>query len=298
MTELREAIGILSSGDSKSLRARSVPWRQSIEKLFCPLIETQTDPENPKDCFCILFHSTVKAFLQDNADIFCHGHDDSSSGIYLISEVALGNACLKYLTQSKYAQALLRIGGHWVTDSGENVRDHHFLTYSAKYWDRHLDEVEDCAPLRQEVKDFLTSSNVVTMLQIQGLFVEGRFNIYTVDGCSSHHKYTKRVFPKWLASESRFAKDYRNFTADWFTLLHSGTCRGECCRSIDYQGELNRCLWKALGNENFLSFNEGRYNDFILASEESSRIDNEAPYFEGVMTDGSEVMVLVSQNTE
>ena len=294
MTELREAIGIISSGDSKSLRTRSVPWRQSIEKLFCPLIETQIDPENPNDSFCHLFHSTVKAFLQDNADILCPNDSSRSSNIPLISEAALGSACIRYLAQEKYAHTLTRTDGEWVTASGENVRDHHFLTYSAKFWDKHMDEIEELPPVRQEVETFLTSTNVVTMLQVQSLFVEGRFSIYTVGSCSSHHKYTKRVFPKWLGGESRFSKDYRGFIADWCTLLNCAACDCENCRTISYRGELDRCLWKALGHQNFLSSNGGRYNSFVLTGQEK----DEVSYCEVVKSDGSEVVVFQGQKNK
>lgn len=295
MTELREALGVLSSGNTKSLRARSVPWRQAVEKLFSPLIEMQQDPEDPDDFFCHLFHGTVRSFLLDNIDIL--HQKDSGGGGCPITEAIIGKACLRYLAQHKYAQFLVKVNGSWVTTSGESVKDHHLLTYSAKYWDRHLDDVEESPGVRQEAKDFIYSTNLVTTLQVQSLFVEGRFQIYVLHGCSTRHKYTKRVFPKWIASSTfndrtTIAQDYRTFISDWQTLLHCPTCANQQCCSAGFSGELDRCLWKALGPTNFLSRNQGRYNDFMLAISDRQRDGKKAPYYEGIAMDGSEMVVL------
>lgn len=127
MIELREAIGSVSSTGSASLRACSVPRRQAVEKLVSPLIEMQEDPEDPADCFCHLSHLTVKEFLHGTLDSLCS--DRSIESVYLISEATIGNACLRYLGQQKYAQILVKSNGDWVTDSGEKAKDHHFLTY-------------------------------------------------------------------------------------------------------------------------------------------------------------------------
>ena len=295
MTELREALGISSSKSDKSLEARNMPWRQQVEKLFSPLIETQEDPKDPEDCFCLLFHSTVKAFVQDHADVLCH--NDPSRSAEKITEATIGNACLRYLAQPRYAHFLRSDNGQWVTTSGQNVRDHHFLFYSAKYWVRHLDEAGESPSLHQETGKFLKSTNFMTSLQVQSLFVEGRFLIFTVDGCSSNHKWTKRVFPKWyniqgLEGRPTMLQNYRSFIADWNDLLHCATCTTERCQSAGYGGEVDRCLFKALGPANFLSCNQGRYNDFMLTGKDGPAAKSDAPYVDGVASDGREVVVL------
>lgn len=286
---------MISSSDNKSLNPRTMPWRRAVEKLLGPLIETQQDPDDPEECFCHLFHSTVKAFLQKNANVLNHSQPGVTA--HVISEATIGNACLQYLSQEKYAQILVRDADHWVTASGKNVHDHHFLSYSAKYWDKHLDEVQSSPALRQRTEDFLNSSNFVTTLQIQSLFVEGHFSLYILDGCSSSHKYTKRVFPKWFAGHSpegcaTFSKNYRSFLSEWYSFLHSATCVAGGCHGASYQGEIDRCLWKALGPQNFLSRTKGRYPNFMLASEDQYRAEEKNPYSEGITVDGSEVVVL------
>ena len=311
MTELREAIGMLSSADA-SLAARSIPWRQAVEKLCSPLIEMQPDLEYPEDCSCLLFHSklipgtfgslklivsqvTVKTFLYENPDIL--SQERSSEHIHPISEASISNACIRYLRQQRYGQILVKAGGKWTTGSGEKVKDHHFLTYSAKYWNRHLDEVEGSPELYQEIENFIKSANFVTNLQIQSLFVEGQFSIYTLHGCSTQHKYIKRVFPRWFVSQNRIVcrnywSSYCTFIAEWNRLLHLPTCDDRHCRSVGYQGELDRCLFGALGPQNFLSHIQGRYTSFALAGRDGPRFENNAFYCESIMGDGSEVIVL------
>ena len=292
---------MLNSHSSKNLQAGSVPWKHAVEKLFSPLIETQKDPEDPQDSFCGLFHNTVRSFLLDNTDIF---HQESSNeGTYLITEAALGTACLRYLGQEKYAQLLIKADGCWLTSSKENVKDHHLLTYSAKYWDRHLDGVKESSELGQLVQKFIQSINFPTSLQVQSLFVEGRFEIYTIRGHAASHKFTKLVLPRQIAASSlngstTIAQDYRTFISEWQTLLHYATCKNDHCRLAGFPGELDRCLWKALGSQNFLSSNKGRYNDFLLGGQEGMRHGKESPYHEGIAMSGSEIVVVHSSNTE
>jgi len=272
-----------------------MPWRPAVEKLLGPLIETQQDPDDPGEWFCHLFHSTVRAFLQRNANIF----DQNQPGVttHVVSEAIIGDACLDYLSQEKFAQILVRDTDHWVTTSGKNVQDHHFLSYSAKYWDKHLDGVQDTPALRHRTESFLNSSNFVTTLQIQSHFVEGHFSMYTVDGCSFNQKYTKRVFPKWFASHSpegcaTISKNYRSFISEWHSFLHSATCLAGGFHGFTYQGEIDRCLWHALGPQNFLSRIKGRYPSFMLASEDRYDAEDKNPYCDGIAVDGSEVVVL------
>lgn len=287
---------MISSSDKTSLNARTMPWRQAVEKLLGPLIETQQDPDNPEECFCHLFHSTVKAFLLRNPNILDQRQPDLTA--HVISEATIGNACLQYLSQDKYGQILVIDSDQWVTTSGKNnIHSQHFLSYSAKYWDKHLDEVHGSPALRQRTEDFLNSSNFVTTVQIQSLFVEGHFSVYTLDGCSENHKYTKRVFPKWFASHgsegcATYSKNYRSFISEWNSFLHSATCVADHCHGFGYQGEIDRCLWKALGPRNFLSRTKGRYPNFMLASEDRYKAEERNPYCEGIAVDGSEVVVL------
>ena len=298
MSELREAIGIISSDSPKSLQNRNIPWRQAVEKVFAPLIETQEDPETQGDCFCYLFHSTLKDFLTSNQDIF--QQESPSPAIYTISELTIANACLLYLSQDRYSQLLTNEAEHWYTASKDGIKDHHLLTYSAKYWDKHFDRVEETPELRQEIERFLKSSNFTTTMQLQSLFVQGHFDIYIPINCSPNHKFTKRVFPHWFASHSiagcsQYSRDYRSYTSEWSNLLSCVYCNDPRCfphsTSKHFQGELDRCLWGALGPGNFLSPNRGRYTSFMMCGEDGFG-PGEMSYHEAISQAGNKVLVL------
>lgn len=284
------------------LKSNSIPWQQAVKKLFAPLIETQPDPKNADDCFCHLFHGTVRDFLLKNQDIFRLGQTVVTNR--LVSEMAIAEACLLYLSQEKYSQLLTKRPGQWVTTSGEDLSDHHLLTYSAKYWDKHLDDVQETPQLLCRVEKFLNSSNFQTTLQIQSLCIEGHFGLYTVQGHVRSHKYTKRVFPRWFSENksggiTNFLGNYRSFISEWQSFLDCATCSDDCCDYAHYAryvGELDRCLWKALGPSNFLSSNHGRYCSFMLTSEQNPLEKQMKLYQDYVTEDGSLVVVLQCTN--
>ena len=267
-------------------------------KLFAPLIEMQEDPENRGEHFCYLFHSTVKDFLIVNQRIF--QQDPLNLAIHSISEFTIANACLLYLSQDRYSELLKREGEQWIATSKEDIQEHHLLTYSAKYWDKHMDRVEGTAELRQKIEDFLTSSNFGLTIQIQSLFVQGHFENYGQSGGAHNLVFTKRVLPRWFASHSRdgcpqFARNYRSYISEWHTLLNCAGCdEPRCCRHLavnPVKGELDRCLWGALGPRNFLSCNSGRYTSFMLCDEDNPG-QNKVAYHEAISQDGSKVVVL------
>lgn len=301
LTELREAIGIISSENPRSLQNRNIPWRQAMEKVFAPLIETQEDPENQGEHFCYLFHSTVRDFLMNHRNIFLQ--ESPNPAIHPVSELTIANACLLYLSQDKYSQLLTREAEEWITTSNENINDHHLLTYSAKYWDKHFDQVEETTDLRQKIEGFLTSSNFQSTIQLQSLFVQGHFEVYTL-GSSPDQIFTKRVFPKWFASHSmdgcsKFSKNYRSYISEWHNLLDCATCdEPRCYRhsgAKQLKGELDRCLWGSLGPRNFLSSNPGRYASFMLCDKEDHGPD-EVPYHAAISQNGSKVVLLQSSD--
>ena len=293
LKELQEAIGIVSTRTPEVLKSKDILWAKPIQKLFAPLIEIEEDSEDPKDCFCRLFHGTVKDFLLKNFQIFGGDMDNNGLCIHLISEITIANACLLYLSQHKYSLMLLKDSGQWFTNLGENTLDHQFLRYSAKYWDKHLDNVEGTQELFERVQNFLSSTNFQTTLQIQSLWVQAHFAIYTNLQEPRNHKYLKRVFPRWLSGHSptgcdQFAQAYRIFIDEWRFLLDAD--KDPHLRV--YAGELDRCLWGALGPRNFLSSNRSRYTSFMLISGEGKEGEKVGPYYEKITSNGGEVRIL------
>lgn len=290
---------MISSDSPRSLQNRNIPWRQAVEKVLAPLIETQEDPDNPGEFFCYLFHSTVKDFLISNRGIF--QQEPLKSAVHAISELTIANACLLYLSQDRYSQILKKEAGHWVTNSKDNIRDHHLLTYAAKYWDKHLDDVNETPELRQHVEDFLISPNFMSTIQAQSLFVQSHFRVYTAVEDGPNRKFTKRVFPRWFgcAGCARFPRNYRTYISEWHGLLDYSDCEEPHCdrsrTSKPFLGEIDRCLWGALGPGNFLSSNRGRYTSFMLRHEDVLE-PGSLPYHEAISQDGNKVLVLQPSN--
>lgn len=52
--------------------------------------------------------------------------------------------------------------------------EHHLLSYAAKYWDKHLDDVPFSQEMSDKVERFITSPHFQTCLQVQSLFIEGK----------------------------------------------------------------------------------------------------------------------------
>ena len=309
---------MVSTTSPEILKDRNIPWKQSVLKLFAPLIETQPDTEDPEDSVCYLFHSTVKDFLLKNDSIFLQSQPDIEGGkSRLITEFTIANACLLYLSQDRFSKLLVRErlspcshsdpqSDQWKTTLGESTEEHRFLKYSAKYWDKHLDKVEGTQEISQRVKVFLHSTNYQTTIQVQSLWVQLHFALHVIsDGHGAYmgYKRPKRVFPRWFSSYSsvhcsKYSEDYGNFVNEWRYLLDFGSCDCHKCQVYargavgPYVGEVDRCFWEALGPHNFLSSNHERYNSFRLTPKEGTGVERAGPHYEAVASDGSEIRVM------
>lgn len=309
---------MVSTATPKVLKDRNIPWRQSVRKLFAPLIETQEDTEDPEDFVCYLFHSTVKDFILKNDQIFLQGRPDIEGGkSRLISEFTIANACLLYLSQDRFSELLVkkRVSSNsctqspsdmWLTTLGDSTEEHRFLQYSAKYWDKHLDGVEGTQEIAQRVKAFLHSTNYQTTIQVQSLWVQSHFALHRLlDGHGAALKFrgAKRVFPRWFSTHSsvgcgNYITDYAHFVNEWRHLLNFGSCDCDECGDVihaaveAYAGEIDRCFWGALGARNFLSSNHERYHSFGLTPKEGTGIERAGPLSEAVAFEGSEIRML------
>lgn len=331
--ELREAVGILKSRDATSqkqvtpvLNRAEMPYIRRLLKLFPPLIEVDNISHIPDDDrVCRLCHSTVLNFLRRNPYILCgslkKGGKDLAAGIRICPRV-IADASLLYLSQERYSRLLTRRENGWFDRNEEAVTEHHFLTYSAKYWDKHLDSYPHRVheifrslssteldgqdeefgkehvflEIHAHVERFLRSPNFQTCLQIQSLCVDGQFSVHYVNGDLEDRGYAKRVFPDWFVMWSpdgmAFLKDYHRLWYDWQRILNCGTCVDPNCTCVAkrYAGEIDRCWWAALGPQNFLSKMKGRYSSFRFQAEPVD--PGRKPTFEGVSPRGDEVRIL------
>lgn len=139
LRELEEFICMISSENPKVIDYRKRP--RNLQTLFAPLIEVETNEEDPLNVFCRLFHSTVKDFLIHNPGVLHDIPGVKVEGELTISRSLISDACLLYLRQDRYSCLLRKVEEDdgqidWVTASGESMSKHHLLTYAAKYWDK------------------------------------------------------------------------------------------------------------------------------------------------------------------
>ncbi|KAF3190050.1 hypothetical protein TWF225_002546 [Orbilia oligospora] len=156
------------------------------------------------------------------------------------------------------------------------------LFYAAKYWHEHFDtghdrEVlngkKDSTPKKPAAEDldtitkFLQSSNFLTCIQVQSLYVEGHF-FQSYDSLTDLVDSVKRTLPNWVCrlsadnlgpTLSGIYCQLKKFLSEWGELLEVGP-------SIQAYGNgpMDRCLWQTLGEKNFLSQQSSRYSHMVL----------------------------------
>ena len=265
LEELSEAIGMTFTNDMEDLNRTKEPFRRKLKEICAPLIEIYDDQTEaqPLNSVCTLTHSTVQSFLLKNPNVLQIDQPSYPISLLVVNEAEIANACLRYLTQPRYQDLLVQQHDTYVTSSGEDVTRHHLLSYAAKYWDKHLDNIECNQEWLEKVESFLRSSQFVTCLQVQSRFVEGQFSLWYARGQAGPG--FRRTFPRWFCAcgqqGEKFHMDYTHFVAEWNHLLDTDK---------DVSGEIDRCLWTALGPQNFLSRNYGRYTSFTYSDTEQS----------------------------
>lgn len=171
LEELCEAVGISNMEYNEDMSHRQKLFQSRVIDLCAPLVETET--VGPR-IVCTLSHSSVRNYLLKNPQILSTNVGGNSQK-YTISNKELAAACLKYLLQPRYQQLLVKSGDSFETSSGEDIFEHHLLNYAAKYWDKHLDDVDYSQEWCDRVYGFLTSPQFRTCIQVQSLLIEGWF---------------------------------------------------------------------------------------------------------------------------
>ncbi|KAF7344585.1 hypothetical protein MSAN_01940600 [Mycena sanguinolenta] len=295
--EVCEAVGLMRGKNPRSLRAEDMPFPSSLRALLPPLMEfPQEGCSKPDECICRLFHSTVREFLLRNPAVLRSGLDDTSD--VLITPDVIGNACLLYLSQSRYSRLLTRNNdSDWVDASNKPVDQHQFHVYAAKYWDKHLDEIPPTDVLHRRVSAFITSANFETCVQVQSLWVDAQFGVWlSLDSPSECRAYLRRMFPKWFVTGSKEGKglwlNFRVFVHEWKHFLR-GPNMEPSPTYLPYKGELDRCWWPTLGPRNFLSKLKCKYTAFAFQKDQADPFSRTGYYqSEGVGADGTELVIL------
>ena len=284
LEELQVATAILTSHGKKkkaaSDAARSIstlPLKTFLAR-YTTLVEVDgnTSDPTPTDT-CRLVHSSVFEFLDQNPAVL---DKDSKDHQLHISRYALANACLIYLTRPVYTQLLQKQSlpdgtCTWVDSNGATVDKQAFSQYAAKYWVRHLGDLEKMEQdkIRGRVEGFVSSNSFQTCMQIQSIWVQGRFDVYYV----RYKLSLLRAIPEWLIRSrspdstrltiTKHWSDYMKLMYDWRTLLSCGGCRDADpdCSYFAFRGELDRIWWTTFGPDHLFSDFKSRYTSFRLS---------------------------------
>ncbi|RAK95688.1 uncharacterized protein BO80DRAFT_469213 [Aspergillus ibericus CBS 121593] len=262
LDELCECTAMVKGQEGQNIdKSQKILKKSKVLELCQPLVQVQdSDGPDGRIAICTLTHGSVKSFLLKNPDIL---RRNSNPPAYALTSDVLANICQKYLLQPRYHQLLVQNGETFVDSDGDDILNHHLLSYAAKYWDKHLDSVDYSLYVCQKASKFITSPQFFTLLQIQSLFIDGQFRFWYNSLRPWAGRHIKRVFPHWLDNNCNeaFSKDYGVFVGEWGPLLDAETSFMGA-----YKGEMDRCFFGALGSHNFLYNGPSRYKSLMFSS--------------------------------
>lgn len=248
-----------------------------LERMFYPLIIELNNPANPTDPFCQLTHSAVRDFLLH------HPHVLGSE--YPIDEKYIADICLNYLQRRHFSQPF---GDTEALRKG--LQKHHFLTYAAKYWDKHLDAIGGSDEHYEAICRLLESRNFQTLLQVQSISVAHHFSFFP----RGEVRYFRKSLPSWFeghnpkSSESpRLVQDYRRFQSEWAYFLDTWCCNDWECSKRLRRGNIKLASSGLLGPSPLFKAMEEQHCSFLL--HEGSLHDMASGQFEGVWMNGSTI---------
>ncbi|CAO2655623.1 Nn.00g044260.m01.CDS01 [Neocucurbitaria sp. VM-36] len=287
LDELCEATAAVEAKSGQNIDRSRKLFRRKVTTFCQPLVRVQ-DTETPHGTVttCTLTHSTVRNFLLKQAQEA--GAKDDRETLHIAPDT-IADICLKYLMQPRFKTLLKKEGNLFKDELDEDIDNHHLLPYAAKYWDKHLDVAAQWKSFCEPVKDFVTSAQFFTCLQVQSLLVGGQFQFWWNSKDIAAGPHIKRVFPAWLGAQcdQTLENDYRLFVSDWGFLLDE-----IINLNAPYSGELDRCFFGSLGFDNFMHAGPSRYASYQIRDDEASSDSLPARYFDAIDATGSEMAVL------
>lgn len=162
LNELCEAPAVVSTDGRKNADSSQKLFKSKLPNLCEPLIQIQDVRSGQTTvATCTLTHSSVHEYLVSNPQILSAS---PGVGACSIESTVLANVYLRLLRKS---------GDTFIDSDNEDIVEHHLLSYAAKYWDKHLDDVPFSQEMCDKVENFITSAQFRTYLQVQSLFIEG-----------------------------------------------------------------------------------------------------------------------------
>ncbi|KAL3486886.1 hypothetical protein BJX62DRAFT_246493 [Aspergillus germanicus] len=255
LEELCECTAMARGNEGQDLNTREKLVKSKVLQLCQPLVQVHESTHGGETVStCTLTHGSVKNFLLKNPEILKQGSADSNA--CALENKVMADICLRYLLQPRYRQLLRKTTDTYVDARGGDIMEHYLLSYSAKYWDKHMDSVPVSPNLCQSVSTLLNSSQFFTLLQIQSLFIEGQFTYWLNSLRPWAGKHFRRVFPHWLDDNcaDAFTSSYGSFVGEWGYLLNEQTRLEKA-----FEGQIDRCFFGALGSDNFLHKGPSKY---------------------------------------
>ncbi|KAH8724358.1 hypothetical protein GQ44DRAFT_750370 [Phaeosphaeriaceae sp. PMI808] len=289
LDELCEASAVIETGYGENIDRNRQLLRKKVAKLCQPLIRIQdTQTNHGLITTCTLVHATVRKFIMKHAENVA----EESQRKLTITPDTLARICIKYLMQPRFDTLLIKDGDSFKDKLNEDIDNHHFLPYAAKYWDKHLDVAKEWQIMCNIVRSFVMSEQFFTTLQVQSLFVGGQFKFWWNSLDLDAGPHIKRVFPSWLGANcvETLENDYRLFISDWGYLLDEITTLNS-----SFSGEIDRCFFGALGPDNFLHSGPSRYTSYQISNGMVSDEGSTARYFDAINEIGTEMIIIIQK---
>ena len=282
---------MLRSASGENLNTSKYVSLTAIRKE-CSRLVRFIQAEDSEDGTLELNHSAVFAFLREDSDMSEVAPEERAVQPYLICDL-----CVRYLSQPRYSKLLTRRTHYdFTTWSGESFLTHQLLLYTAKYWYRHCEERATSPDYHERLRRFIFSQNFYTLIQVQSLSIIGHF-LLSFDRITGQPTSMKKILPACAKdiSDAQILPQFNDFLYEWSEFLQLGL-------TSEFNGEIDRCFWGALGPEHFLRLGQERYHSFHFASpqtaSDASYSTENVCFFHSLTPDGQELVLCRVQSSK
>ena len=283
---------MLRSASGENLNTSKYVSLTAIRKECSRLVRFIQAEDSEGDGTLELNHSAVFAFLREDSDITEVASEERAVLPYLICDL-----CVKYLSQPRYSKLLTRRTHYdFTTWSGESFLTHQLILYTAKYWYRHCEERATSPDYHERLRQFIFSRNFYTLIQVQSLSIIGHF-LLSFDRITGQPTRMKKILPACAKdiSDAQILPQFNDFLYEWSEFLQLGL-------TSEFNGEIDRCFWRALGPEHFLRLGQERYHSFHFASpqmtSDASSSTQNFCLFHSLTPDGQELVLCRVQSSK
>lgn len=285
---------MLRSATGEDLNTSKFVSLTAIRKECLRLVRFIRAEDTEEDGTLELNHSAVFVFLREDSDT-----NELVSGERVVLPNLICDLCIKYLSQPRYSRLLKRrTHFEFTAQSGENVMIHQLLLYTAKYWYRHCDERATSSDYHERLRQLICSQNFFTLLQVQSLSIIGHF-LLSFDRITGQPTSMKKILPtcvKDISDDSaQIMPQFNDFLYEWSEFLQLGL-------TSEFNGEIDRCFWRALGPDHFLRLGQERYHSFHFASPRTtsdiSAATKDFCFFHSLTPDGQELVLCKVQSSK